>query len=62
MPRAKKPKAPLRPRNVAARALREGQFQPKVEKDPRAYTRKPRHKEPLVPEEDGGEGDPPQGN
>jgi hypothetical protein len=32
------------PRNVAAKALREGQFQPKVEADPKAYKRKNKHK------------------
>lgn len=36
------------PKNVAARALRQGQFQPKVEPDPKGYTRKPKHKpDPL---------------
>lgn len=32
------------PRNVAAKSLREGQFQPKVEADPKAYKRKNKHK------------------
>ena len=36
------------PKNVAAKALREGQFQPKVEPDPKAYTRKSKHKAPPV--------------
>ena len=37
------------PRNAAAKALREGQFQPKVEPDPKSYTRKPKHKrDPLL--------------
>jgi hypothetical protein len=31
------------PRNAAAKALREGQFQPKVEPDPKAYRRRPKH-------------------
>lgn len=42
------------PRNVAAKALREGQFQPKVEPDPKAYKRKKKHKVDLVPPEDDG--------
>jgi hypothetical protein len=33
----------LAPRNVAAKALRGGQFQPKVEPDPKAYRRKLKH-------------------
>ncbi|MDB5540655.1 MAG: hypothetical protein JWQ89_2382 [Devosia sp.] len=33
------------PRNVAAKALREGQFQPKVEDDPKGYKRKKKHKQ-----------------
>ena len=37
------------PRNVAAKALREGQFQPKVEPDPKGYTRRHKHKpDPLL--------------
>ena len=32
------------PRNVAAKALREGQFQPKVEADPKASKRRNKHK------------------
>jgi len=32
------------PRNVAAKSLREGQFQPKVEADPKDYKRKNKHK------------------
>lgn len=37
------------PRNVAAKALREGQFQPKVEPDPDTYTRRKKHKrDPLL--------------
>jgi len=32
------------PKNVAAKALREGQFQPKVEPDPKAYRRRQKHK------------------
>jgi hypothetical protein len=41
----------LAPRNVAAKALREGQFQPKVEPDPKAYRRRPKHP-PKPPAED----------
>jgi hypothetical protein len=47
VPRTRKQTAP---RNVAAKALRHGQFQPKVEKDPKAYTRKPKHEQVPVPE------------
>ena len=36
------------PRNVAAKSLREGQFQPKVEADPKAYKRKNKHKSDPV--------------
>ena len=52
-PRKKKPKPPAKPRNVAAKALSEGQFRPKVMPDPKAYKRHPRHPEPLLPPEDG---------
>ncbi|MBL8591532.1 MAG: hypothetical protein JNK01_02520 [Devosia sp.] len=34
----------IAPRNAAAKALREGQFQPKVEEDPKVYKRKKKHK------------------
>lgn len=38
-----------RPRNAAARALRQGQFKPRVEADPKAYRRRGRHKpDPLL--------------
>lgn len=40
------------PRNVAAKSLREGQFQPKVEADPKAYKRKNKHKTDPVLEAD----------
>lgn len=43
-----KPKAPPKPRNVAAKALREGQFQPKIEENPKAYKRRPKHKPDLI--------------
>ena len=33
------------PKNVAAKALREGQYQPKVEADPKAYSRKAKHRD-----------------
>ena len=37
------------PRNLAAKALGEGQFKPKVEVDPKAYRRKQKHKvDPVV--------------
>jgi hypothetical protein len=37
------------PRNLAAKALRQGQFQPKVEADPKAYSRRSKHKrDPLL--------------
>jgi hypothetical protein len=44
-----RPRAAPKPRNVAAKALREGQFQPKVEENPKAYKRRPKHKPPIVP-------------
>jgi hypothetical protein len=49
-----KPKAPPKPRNVAAKALSEGQFQPKVEADPKAYNRRVKHRTELseIPVED----------
>jgi hypothetical protein len=42
-----------KPRNVAARALREGQFQPKVEADPKAYSRRRKHPAPPDVGDDG---------
>lgn len=45
------------PRNVAAKALREGQFQPKVEPDPKSYKRKKKHKQDPVLEAKVREGD-----
>ena len=51
-PRRKKPKPSPKPRNVAAKALREGQFRLKVMEDPKAYRRHPRHPEPLLPPDD----------
>ncbi|RYD95955.1 MAG: hypothetical protein EOP61_18805 [Sphingomonadales bacterium] len=37
------------PRNIAAKALGEGQFKPKVELDPKAYRRKQKHRvDPVV--------------
>ncbi|MBN9311037.1 hypothetical protein [Devosia sp.] len=36
------------PRNLAARSLQGGQFQPRVEADPKAYKRRGKHKrDPL---------------
>lgn len=44
------------PRNLAAKALREGQFQPKVEQDPKGYRRRSKHKaDPLPDTEDEAE-------
>lgn len=51
-PRKKQPKAPPKPRNVAAKALAEGRFRPKVMADPNAYKRHPRHPQPLLPADD----------
>ncbi|OEO27904.1 hypothetical protein VW23_007265 [Devosia insulae DS-56] len=45
------------PRNAAARSLREGQFQPKVEADPKAYKRKNKHKTDPVLEAKKQDGD-----
>ena len=37
------------PRNIAAKSLQTGQFQPKVEDDPKAYNRRSKHKQdPLL--------------
>ncbi|CDP50112.1 DUF7230 family protein [Paradevosia shaoguanensis] len=38
------------PPNLAARALSEGQFRPKVEKNPKAYSRKQKHPKGSVME------------
>lgn len=38
------------PPNLAARALRLGVFQHRVEKDPKAYSRKVKHKKGSLPE------------
>jgi hypothetical protein len=35
------------PRNPHARALGRGPFKAKVEKDPDAYVRRPRHRKPM---------------
>ena len=55
---AKKPKITvtgarrtLRPRNEAARALRETVYRPRISKNPAAYTRKGRQKPDLPPED-----------
>ncbi|MHB1110543.1 MAG: DUF7230 family protein, partial [Devosia sp.] len=45
-PRTRKQTAP---RNVAAKALRQGRFQPKVEKDPKTYSRKHKRKHKDAP-------------
>jgi hypothetical protein len=45
------------PRNVAAKALRDGPFKPKVEEDPKAYKRKKKHKQDPVLEAKEREGD-----
>jgi hypothetical protein len=42
------PKAPPKPRNIAAKALREGQFQPKIEDKPKAYKRRTKHRPDLA--------------
>lgn len=44
------------PRNVAAKSLREGQFQPKVEADPKAYKRRKKHKDDPVLEAEKQDG------
>jgi hypothetical protein len=53
------------PPNVAAKALQLGQFQPKIEKNPKAYSRKVKHRKGspaeqqlpfLLAEADGDEG------
>lgn len=46
------------PRNLAAKSLQAGQFQPKVEDDPKAYTRRRKHKrDPLLDVEETEDGD-----
>jgi hypothetical protein len=45
------------PRNAAAKSLREGQFQPKVEADPKTYKRRKKHKVDPVLEAEKQEGD-----
>lgn len=45
------------PRNVAAKSLRAGQFQPKVEDDPKAYKRRTKHKKDPVDEVVAKEGE-----
>jgi hypothetical protein len=45
------------PRNVAAKSLREGRFQPRVEADPKAYKRKKKHKTDPVLEADKQDGE-----
>jgi hypothetical protein len=42
----------LAPRNAAAKALRAGAFQPKVEADPKAYRRRPKHPPKPTPDEE----------
>jgi hypothetical protein len=43
-----KKRAPPKPRNIAAKSLSAGQFQPKVEPNPKAYKRRPKHKAELI--------------
>jgi len=43
----------IAPRNVAAKALRQGQFQPKVEANPDAHSRKRKHRKDVAAEADG---------
>jgi hypothetical protein len=45
------------PRNVAAKSLREGQFQPKIEADPKVYKRKNKHKTDPVLEAERQDGE-----
>jgi hypothetical protein len=39
------------PPNLAAKALRQGQFQPKVEQNPKAYSRKVKHRKGSLAEQ-----------
>ena len=43
----------LAPRNLAAKALRQGPFAQRVEKDPRAYVRKGKYRRGLPVEPEG---------
>jgi len=47
MKKKRKPLPPKAPRNPHAKVLGRGPFKPKVEKDPDAYVRRPRHRKPL---------------
>ncbi|MDB5507442.1 MAG: hypothetical protein JWR75_2080 [Devosia sp.] len=44
----------IAPRNLAAKSLRQGSFEQRVEKDPRAYVRKGKYRPglPLEPEDE----------
>lgn len=47
--RVKLSRKQIAPRNLAAKALAEGQFKPKVEPDPKAYRRRVKYKvDPVV--------------
>jgi len=47
----------IAPRNAAAKSLREGQFQPRVEADPKTYKRKTKHKtDPVLEAEKQDDG------
>ena len=57
-PRVPKAVRAPKPRNVAAKALREGQFQAKVEADPKAYKRRRKHPAPPDVEEGDAKDEP----
>ncbi|HQZ11800.1 MAG TPA: hypothetical protein PK286_02850 [Devosia sp.] len=59
-PKKPKPKKPPKPRNVAAKALGMGQFQPKVEADPNVYKRREKHRPDLAQPPEGEGGDNPE--
>lgn len=47
-----KKRQPKKPPNLAAKALANGLFRPKIEKNPDAYTRRQRHKPPQPSPQD----------
>jgi hypothetical protein len=55
MKKKRPPPPPKPPRNPHAKVLGRGPFKPRVEKDPDAYVRRPRHRK--RPGQSGDEGD-----
>jgi hypothetical protein len=55
--RRPKKKAPPKPRNLAAKSLASGLFKARVEADPKAYKRRPKHKPDLAKTASGDDQD-----